>query len=323
MIFEQLNNYGKTQTPCLFVIDFLSEKAYISSIEEATKSNILFEINQFSNFITQNTHLPQNIAFKRIPPTLETYQKAFQLVQKHLQRGDSYLINLSAPTKIETNLSLKDIFLHSKAKYKLYFKNEFVCFSPEIFIKIENNQIKSYPMKGTISAQIPDAENIILKDEKELSEHYTIVDLIRNDLSQIAKKVRVKNFRYIDKLITNQGDILQVSSEIVGDLPIGYTQNLGNIIQKLLPAGSITGAPKLKTMEIIQKAESFFENYHRNYYTGIFGFFDGKNVDCGVMIRYIENMNDNLYFKSGGGITTMSQLEAEYQELIDKVYLPF
>jgi para-aminobenzoate synthetase component 1 len=90
---------------------------------------------------------------------------------------------------------------------------------------------------------------------------------------------------------------------------------IGAIIFSLLPAGSISGAPKKKTVE---KAE----NYPRNYFTGIFGIFDGNNLDSAVMIRFIENINDEFYFKSGGGITFMSNPESEYQEMINKVYVP-
>jgi para-aminobenzoate synthetase component 1 len=88
---------------------------------------------------------------------------------------------------------------------------------------------------------------------------------------------------------------------------------------KLLPAGSITGAPKPSTMKIIEEAEG----YDRGYYTGVMGYFDGENFESAVMIRYIENIDGNLVFKSGGGITVLSNAEHEYQELIDKVYLPF
>ena len=91
-----------------------------------------------------------------------------------------------------------------------------------------------------------------------------------------------------------------------------------NILSKLLPAGSISGAPKQKTLEVIQNSE----NYCRGYYTGIFGVFDGKNLESAVAIRYIENQKGKLIFKSGGGITALSKLEEEYQELGDKVYVP-
>ena len=174
-------------------------------------------------------------------------------------------------------------------------------------------------MKGTIDASIPNAREIILSDKKEKAEHYTIVDLIRNDLNMVAHNVKLNKFRYIDCLETNFGDILQVSSEIVGTLPPDYLNKLGEIIFKLLPAGSISGAPKEKTLQIIHNAET----HKRGFYTGICGYFDGKNLDTGVLIRFIEQREQSFNFKSGGGITHLSTAEAEYQEMIKKIYVPF
>ena len=93
---------------------------------------------------------------------------------------------------------------------------------------------------------------------------------------------------------------------------------LGTWLFRLLPAGSISGAPKPSTLDIIQRAEG----YERGYYTGIAGVFDGKNLDSGVLIRYIEQTEKQLIFKSGGGITARSQAQADYQEVIEKVYFP-
>jgi para-aminobenzoate synthetase component 1 len=117
---------------------------------------------------------------------------------------------------------------------------------------------------------------------------------------------------------TNNKNLWQVSSQISGDLPKNYTENIGDILFTLLPAGSISGAPKKKTLEIIAKTE----NYERGYYTGIFGIFDGINLDSCVLIRYIENQNGQLIYKSGGGITFMSEVEKEYDEMQKKVYVP-
>ena len=94
--------------------------------------------------------------------------------------------------------------------------------------------------------------------------------------------------------------------------------NLGNILFSLLPAGSVTGAPKPKTVDIINETEI----YSRGFYTGIFGYFDGRNLDSSVIIRYIEKQNDAMYFKSGGGITFLSDWEKEYHEMLNKVYVP-
>jgi para-aminobenzoate synthetase component 1 len=173
-------------------------------------------------------------------------------------------------------------------------------------------------MKGTIDAAVPNAAQRILDDEKERAEHTTIVDLIRNDLSQVATRVTVNRFRYLDELRTSHKNLLQVSSEIVGELPDDYLSRLGSIFVTLLPAGSVSGAPKVKTLEIIRQAEG----EKRGYYTGIFGYFNGQQLDSGVMIRFLENQDGTYYYRSGGGITTQSQVDAEYQETIDKVYVP-
>mgnify|MGYP000058255639 CR=1 FL=1 len=230
----------------------------------------------------------------------------------------SFLTNLTCRTPIETNLSLKDIFFRSKAMYKLWVRDQFTVFSPEIFVRIQQGKISSYPMKGTLDASLPSAVRQLMDDPKEAAEHATIVDLIRNDLSIVADRVSVSRYRYIDKLQTNRGTILQTSSEIQGTLPDNYRENLGHILFKLLPAGSITGAPKKKTMQIISEAET----YERGFYTGVMGYFDGSSLDSAVMIRFVEQEGDRMYFKSGGGITCRSEVESEYHEMKQKVYVP-
>ena len=173
-------------------------------------------------------------------------------------------------------------------------------------------------MKGTIGADVYNAEEIILNSSKEKAEHNTVVDLIRNDLSIVATDVEVNRFRYIDRISTNEGDLLQVSSKIIGKLPSDYYKTIGTLLFLLLPAGSVTGAPKRKTIEIIRNAETS----ERGYYTGICGHFDGKNLNSAVMIRFIENRDGELWFRSGGGITCNSNWNDEYHELIQKVYVP-
>jgi para-aminobenzoate synthetase component 1 len=173
-------------------------------------------------------------------------------------------------------------------------------------------------MKGTIEANIPNAKERILRDSKEMAEHIMIVDLMRNDLAMVAKDVKVESFRYIDKIRAGDKELLQVSSKITAKLPIDWRDNLGTIIDRLLPAGSITGTPKISTVEIIND----IENYDRGFYTGVFGIFDGQNLYSAVMIRFIEKDGKKLYYKSGGGITIDSDTFSEYNELIDKIYIP-
>jgi len=218
---------------------------------------------------------------------------------------------------VETNLNLRDIFRLSKASYKLRYKDLFVVFSPEPFVRISDNRIISFPMKGTRDATEAEASAKLLSDPKELAEHHTIVDLIRNDLSMVAENVRVNRFRYLEEIKTHEKRLLQTSSEICGDLQPGWQSRLGDILFALLPAGSVTGAPKAKTVEIIRQIET----YERGFFTGIFGIYQGEQVESAVMIRFIENNNGTMVFKSGGGITCFSDPLSEYREMVDKVYL--
>ena len=323
---QKMNDLGRQGKPFLFVIDYDLKQPVVLTLEELEEQKIFYKINDRTNFLGSffNAGRVQNPAcvvpkLEKYPISFQEYQQSFDLVKQAMLRGDSFLTNLTKPTPIKINLSLQEIFQRSRAKYQLYFKDKFVLFSPEIFVKIQDGIISSHPMKGTISADIPNAETVILNDKKEFAEHTTIVDLIRNDISMISEKVWVEKFRYISRIHTHGGDLLQVSSEICGKLPADYQSQIGTLLFKLLPAGSICGAPKPQTLAIIKKAE----NYDRGYYTGIFGIFDGKNLDSSVMIRFIEKQEDgSLIFKSGGGITVSSDARSEYQEMIDKVYLP-
>ena len=315
-IIEKINDYAKSKIPFLLFVDFEMQKPLLYKIDALEKENITISFPRFSN--KKDSEKKEIELQNVIPIEKEIYKKGFDIVMQNLMYGNSYLTNFTAKTAIETKASMKEIFDNAKAKYKIKYKEEWLCFSPECFIKIEGNEIYSFPMKGTIDASISDAENILLKDKKEIAEHYTIVDLIRNDLSMIAKNVCVEKFRYLDKIHSNNKTLLQVSSKIKGELSKDFKNNLGEILFQLLPAGSISGAPKKKTIEIIATAE----NDNRGYYTGVAFYFDGQNIDSCVMIRFIEKKEDKMYYRSGGGITINSILENEYQELKDKIYVP-
>jgi para-aminobenzoate synthetase component 1 len=310
---KKTNIYGKEKQPFFFICDFDLENFYIEKSSNVP-SDIKFSFEngervQGSGFRVQE--------FEKEPVRFLDYEKALNEVVEEIKSGNTYLLNLTFETPIKTDLTLEEIYNVSNAKFKLYFKDQFVCFSPERFVKIEDNTISTYPMKGTIDANLPNAQETILNDKKEFAEHTMVVDLLRNDLSMVASNVKVENFRYIEYLKTNQKDLLQVSSHISGKLPKNWQENIGNIITTLLPAGSISGTPKKKTVQIINEIET----HKRGFFTGIFGYFDGNSLDSAVMIRYIEKRNNQLFYKSGGGITLDSDVKKEYQEMIDKVYI--
>ncbi|KQM41696.1 aminodeoxychorismate synthase component I [Chryseobacterium sp. Leaf201] len=315
--FMEMDELSLRKVPFFFMVDFPAENIEIFRQEELISSGLLIDFQNSSNTSEQPV-LHKNIEWKFYPETLESFKKGFDKVQENIHLGNSYLVNYTRKTKIETNLTLREIFFHSSAKYKVFYKDFFVFFSPETFVKIIDGKILTYPMKGTIDADLENAAETLKNDRKEKAEHYTVVDLLRNDLSMVADDVKVDKFQHIDFIRTQQKDLYAMSSEISGNIKPEFSGKVGSIMQKLLPAGSILGAPKSKTMEIILEAEG----YERGFYTGVCGWFDGQNVDSCVMIRFIEKEGEDLYFKSGGGITHMSRSEDEYQEMKNKIYVP-
>jgi len=319
-IRAQMNTLASSGKSFIFIIDYKAESGYLIEDKDIDPNYLRFEIN--SNQIVGNNYSSKktenNIIWGIKPVSFLEYKLKFDYVVQQICLGNSFLTNLTQPTPLTTNLSLLDMYECGTAKYKLWLNNKFVVLSPETFVRINGSTIASFPMKGTIDADIPKAEKNILNDPKERAEHATIVDLIRNDLSLVAENVEVKRYRYVEKISTNKQNLLQVSSEITGELPKLFHQFLGDILFALLPAGSICGAPKPKTLEIIEQAEA----YERGFYTGVCGRFDGVNLDSAVMIRFIEQQGDQLIFKSGGGITAQSDVKKEYEELIQKIYVP-
>ena len=371
-IIDKINQLASQDEPFLFVINYQGDKAFIRLLSDINPEECLFDFEGRGNLshawketlkeeiLKKETLKKETLKEETLkeeisettwqiePPLYEDYERSFNIVKSNIMAGNSYLTNLTCKVPVSCNLSLEDIFHRAKGKYKLLLRrkrnlNPFVCFSPETFVRIKGGRIYSYPMKGTLDASLPNAEKLLMEDRKETAEHATIVDLIRNDLSRVAEDVRVDKYRYIDVLHTNKGDILQTSSEISGRLPEDYPHHLGEILDAQLPAGSITGAPKDKTMQIIQEAEG----YDRGFYTGIMGIYDQGELNSAVMIRFIEeetspvdfeadgekNFKANegkkpkesrkLYFKAGGGITSKSDCRREYEEVIQKIYLPF
>lgn len=382
-IIDKINQLASQDEPFLFIINYQGDKAFIRLLSDINPEECLFDFEGRGNLshVWKET-LKEETSEKEIlkeeisettwqiePPLYEDYERSFNIVKSNIMAGNSYLTNLTCRVPVSCNLSLEEIFHRAKGKYKLLLRRKrtqaedkahlkeenieenltpFVCFSPETFVRIKGGRIYSYPMKGTLDASLPNAEKLLMEDRKEAAEHATIVDLIRNDLSRVAENVRVDKYRYIDVLHTNKGDILQTSSEISGRLPEDYPHHLGEILDAQLPAGSITGAPKDKTMQIIQEAEG----YDRGFYTGIMGIYDHGELNSAVMIRFIEEdtspvdfetdgeknfkakegkasegkepkASRELYFKAGGGITSKSDCRKEYEEVIQKIYLPF
>lgn len=310
-----MNEWGGKGKPFFFLIDFDLQKPVVLPLEEVAEAGIRFSTPGFPDNETETT---RPVFLEHEGYSLSSYTSQFQNVIDHIRAGDSFLVNLTCQTPVRLNLPFDPLYKVVRAKYKLLFKNQFLVFSPETFVQIQNGVISSCPMKGTLDATLPDAVQQLTDNPKEKAEHSTIVDLIRNDLSIVATAVQVKRFRYIEEISAGKGRLLQASSEITGQLPSDYPSKIGDILFALLPAGSVTGAPKKRTVEIIRETETF----ERGYYTGIFGIFDGRNLDSAVLIRFLENTLSGVVYKSGGGITAQSDLMQEFDEMIQKIYVP-
>ncbi|MFN5168049.1 MAG: aminodeoxychorismate synthase component I [Cyclobacteriaceae bacterium] len=310
-----MNDYGRSRTPFFFLLDFELCRPRVFLLEEVANAGITYS---FHSPVLLRPDLNAGITLTS-PFPYEKYEQGFREVQKALSLGDSYLVNYTAKHGISLDNSLENTFEASRADYKLIDRDYgILVFSPECFVRTSGNEIFTFPMKGTISAAVPDAANVLLNDIKEKAEHVTIVDLLRNDLSRVAQQVRVDQFRYLQKIRTRTGDVWQTSSKISGNLDADWRNRIGDMLQVLLPAGSVSGAPKARTCEIIRSVEPD----PRGYYCGVMGVFDGQNLDSAVMIRFIEKSEGGYYYRSGGGITLGSDCRKEYDETLTKVYVP-
>jgi len=307
---DTLNFLGKRREPFFFAIDFEGHEFFLD------ETDVLFQLEERRNFVPKpflkSLHVKTNYV------SFEAYKKAFMQVIEEIKKGNTYLLNLTFSTHLQGEIDLEDTFFRANAAFKLCVKDKFVCFSPERFVAIKDGVIETYPMKGTIDASIQNAKEKILANEKEMSEHTMVVDLLRNDLGMVASKIRVENFRYVQKIQAGKKELLQVSSKIIGDMPSSWQEKIGTILCKLLPAGSISGTPKKKTLSLINQ----IEEHKRGFFTGVFGYFDGKDFDSAVMIRFIQKTAFGYVYKSGGGITLQSDCKSEYEEMKDKVYVP-
>lgn len=309
--------------PFFFMIDFLQKKFLVKNLTDIIFSrDILIDFPLFSNINkTNNYNENYNIKTIKIKPKIinkSIFDEQFNKVHHEIKIGNSYLTNLTFDILLQNQEKLKDFFYSSYSKYKLFINNHFVCFSPETFIKIINNYIFTYPMKGTIDASIKNAKIKLLTNKKEKAEHITVVDLLRNDLSIVSMNVNIKKFRYVENIRSNNKNILQTSSKIQGKIITKYKNKIGSILKKMLPAGSISGAPKKKTIEIINSIES----HKRGYYTGVAGVFDGNILDTCILIRFIENRKNKLFYKTGCGIHYLSNKNNEFKEIKNKIYVP-
>ena len=308
----ELNRFGRERQACFFLLDFELEAPLITAPDG---EGIRFHFPGRPDV----PPAPFRPALEAYPIPVDRFERAFDVIQGGLGRGDSFLTNLTFATPVDLRGTLEDVYAATEAKYRVLLAGGFVCFSPETFVTIsEAGYLETHPMKGTAPDTAAD-RRALLASAKETAEHATIVDLLRNDLSRVATGVEVTDYRYLRRIESGRGGLVQTSSKIGGRLPTDWPGQLGTILYELLPAGSVSGAPKEATLALIRAAEEG----PRGYYCGVAGYYDGRTLDTCVLIRYLEATPAGYFFRSGGGITALSEAAAEYAELNAKIRLPY
>lgn len=272
---------------------------------------------------SKNTFKLKNTIQPRWPK--EQYFEAFYKIQEYIKAGDCYQINLTQEFKANFTGSLlnkaEDLWNLTNAPYAGYLKLdqfELLSCSPELFIEFnQNKQIKTRPIKGTM----PRYENIekdfiskqtLKNSQKDQAENVMIVDLLRNDLSIYANTGSVKTTQLFEIESFNQ--VHHMVSEIVATLKDDI--NPMQMLLSALPGGSITGAPKIRAMQIIEE----LEEEARGAYCGTLGYFNFDGTGrWNILIRSFQQYQNQLSLWAGGGITIASNAEAEYQESLDKI----
>lgn len=318
--------------PSLFIGQYRSFLKYIDNdwyffSDEVDALDLFSYIeNKIQNFISNNS---KNIFELKttIQPrwSKKQYLDAFYKIQEYIKAGDCYQINLTQEFKAKFSGSLlnkaKDLWKLTNAPYAGYLKLddfELLSCSPELFIEFnQNKQIKTRPIKGTM----PRYENIekdyiskqtLKNSQKDQAENVMIVDLLRNDLSIYANTGSVKTTKLFEIESFNQ--VHHMVSEIVATLKDDI--NPMQMLLTALPGGSITGAPKIRAMQIIEE----LEEEARGAYCGTLGYFNFDGTGrWNILIRSFQQYQNQLSLWAGGGITIASNAEAEYQESLDKV----
>lgn len=314
----------------VIVVDHLLNKTFIATpgIDEQVESNILKDI-ELKILNANKTDLEfdrnENIDKVKLSSNFKKseYINAIEKVRDYIKQGDIYQANLTQRFSGKTNLSSYQLYKRlrdvSKAPFAAFlnFENyQVLSNSPERFIKCIDNTIEARPIKGTRPRGKTVEEDTRLQEElrnseKDKAELLMIVDLERNDLGKVSKIGTVKVPELF--VIEPYANVSHLVSTVTGKLKDSLSST--DVIKETFPGGSITGAPKIRAMEIIDELEPT----QRNVYTGSVGYigFNG-DMDFNIAIRTLIKKDENIFFQVGGGITWDSNPEEEYQETLDK-----
>lgn len=253
----------------------------------------------------------------------EQYCGMVEKAKQYIYDGDIFQVVLSNRLEAEAEGNLFDVYrvlrTENPSPYMFYFASddiEMAGSSPETLVKLEDGVLHTYPLAGTRPRGLTEAEDKaleaeLLADEKEIAEHNMLVDLGRNDIGKISKFGSVSVDEYM--AIQRFSKVMHIGSSVRGELSDGLTAL--DAVDSILPAGTLSGAPKIRACEIINE----LENNKRGVYGGAVGYLDlSGNLDVCIAIRLAFKKNGHLFIRSGAGIVADSIPEKEHAECINK-----
>lgn len=294
---------------------------------ETGYNNAILELNQLADLLKngEKANEPCGHLTGEVTPLFdkETYCSMVEKAKHHIHEGDIFQIvlsnRLSAPFEGSLLGTYRVLRTLNPSPYMFYLSGtdvEVAGASPETLVKLENGVLHTFPLAGTRPRGKTEAEDIalekeLLADEKELAEHNMLVDLGRNDLGKISRfgSVTVEKFHSIERY----SHVMHIGSTVRGEIRDGY--DALDAVSAVLPAGTLSGAPKIRACQLIAE----LENNKRGIYGGAIGYIDFTgNLDTCIAIRIAYKKNGRVFIRSGAGIVADSVPEKEYQECINK-----
>lgn len=281
--------------------------SYIKDQSRAIKSEKIFEVVG-----DVNSNMSKSL-----------YASSFDKIKKYIREGDCYQVNLAQRFNVEVEgdpwqayCMLRNINPSPFSAYLNYSDFQILSNSPERFLSVKDQIVQTKPIKGTrprADTKIKDDALLqeLMHSEKDQAENVMIVDLLRNDISKNCALGSVKVPKLFD--IESYPNVHHMVSTVTGRLQ--KNRNVIDLLKGCFPGGSITGAPKLRSMEVIEELEP----HRRGIYCGAIGYIaNNGNMDMNIAIRTILHKQQNMYFYAGGGIVYDSHMHSEYQETFDK-----
>jgi anthranilate synthase component 1 len=321
MLFDKVIAFDHYRQRIVFIVNINTENL------EAEYEKGTAQLEYLKNLVKTGTaYQPPASRVTSEFKTLFTKESFCEMVEKakdHIKEGDIFQVVTSNRFEADFEGSLFDVYRALRtinpSPYMFYFSGtdlEIAGASPETLVKLKNGKLYTFPLAGTRPRGASDKEDIalekeLLADEKELAEHNMLVDLGRNDLGKISRFGTVAVEKYMS--ILKFSHVMHIGSTVSGEILEGKTGL--DAINAVLPAGTLSGAPKIRAMQIINE----LEQNKRGIYGGAIGYLDFTgNMDTCIAIRIAYKKNGKVFIRSGGGIVAGSKPESEYQESINK-----